>query len=49
MNESGADPVRDWLRTLPPYERKLIGEDLKMKTVQFGWPVGIPVVRPLGK
>ena len=27
-------------------DRRIIGEDIK--TVEFGWPVGIPVVRPLG-
>jgi hypothetical protein len=32
--DAGAEPVRDWLRTLPPPDRKLIGEDIK--TVQFG-------------
>lgn len=28
--KSGKEPVRDWLRGLPPQERKLIGEDLKL-------------------
>jgi len=45
--ESGNEPVRDWLRSLGQEERRLIGEDIK--TVQFGWPVGMPVVRQLGK
>ena len=40
--ESGAEPVRLWLRDLPAQERKTIGED--MKTVQFGWPLGMPLV-----
>ncbi len=40
---SGAEPVREWLRSLPAEERKIIGEDIK--TVQFGWPLGMPVVR----
>ena len=39
----GAEPVRDWLKTLPASERKTIGEDIK--TVQFGWPLGMPLVR----
>ncbi len=39
---SGAEPVRDWLKSLPPHERREIGIDIK--TVQFGWPLGMPVV-----
>jgi len=27
-------------------DRKRIGEDIK--TVEFGWPIGMPVCRPLG-
>ena len=44
--EMGTEPVRDWLRELPPIDRKTIGEDIK--TVQFGWPLGMPLVRHLG-
>ena len=44
--DAGTEPVREWLRTLPYKERKIIGEDIK--TVQFGWPIGMPLVRPLG-
>jgi phage-related protein len=29
-----------------PEDRKRIGEDIK--TVEFGWPVGMPVCRPMG-
>jgi phage-related protein len=43
--ETGREPVRDWLKSLPREERKIIGEDLK--TVQFGWPLGMPLVRKL--
>ncbi len=42
-NDNGKEPVRDWLKKLSPEDRKTIGEDIK--TVQFGWPVGMPVVR----
>jgi phage-related protein len=42
----GTEPVRDWLRGLPPDDRRAIGEEIR--TVQFGWPVGMPVVRKLG-
>jgi phage-related protein len=45
--EAGGEPVRDWLKGLPsPEDRKRIGEDIK--TVEFGWPIGMPVCRPLG-
>jgi phage-related protein len=44
--DSGAEPVRDWLKSLSPHERKQIGEDIK--TVQWGWPLGMPLVRPVG-
>ncbi len=44
--EAGGEPVRDWLKRLSPEDRKRIGEDIK--TVEFGWPIGMPVCRPLG-
>ncbi len=34
--------MRDWLRGLPDAEKREIGADIK--TVQFGWPIGMPVV-----
>lgn len=40
--EAGTEPVRDWLRTVSATDRKIIGEDIK--TVQFGWPLGMPLV-----
>lgn len=40
---TGAEPVRDWLKELDRNDRKTIGEDIK--TVQFGWPIGLPLVR----
>lgn len=43
---SGREPVRDWLRSLEPETRRVFGEDIK--TVQFGWPMGMPLVRSLG-
>jgi phage-related protein len=43
--ESGREPVREWLKALTREERKLIGEDIKV--VQFGWPIGMPLVRKL--
>ena len=45
--ETGREPVRDWLKSLPLEHRRIIGEDIK--TVQFGWPLGMPLVRKLDK
>ena len=44
--EAGNEPVREWLKKLPASERAAIGEDLK--TLQFRWPLGMPLVRSLG-
>jgi len=43
----GAEPVVEWLRSLSPADRRVIGTDLA--TVQFGWPIGMPLCRPLGQ
>lgn len=45
--ESGHLPVRDWLLTLPREDRRAIGEDIR--AVEFGWPIGMPVCRALGR
>lgn len=42
---SGTEPVRKWLKSLPGTHKKVIGEDIK--TVQFGWPLGMPLVEKL--
>jgi phage-related protein len=47
QTEPGNEPVRDWLRTLGATDKKTIGEDVK--TVQIGWPLGMPLVRKMGK
>jgi phage-related protein len=39
---TGREPVRDWLKALPIEEKREIGADIN--TVQFGWPIGMPVV-----
>ena len=44
---AGHEPVREWLKSLPREERRILGEDIK--TVQFGWPLGMPLVRKLDK
>jgi len=44
--ESGSEPLRIWLKEMPAENRRLIGEDIK--TVEFGWPIGMPTCRPMG-
>ncbi len=44
-SESGAEPVRIWLKALDKEDRFRIGTDIK--TVEFGWPIGMPTCRPL--
>ena len=39
----GSEPVREWLKELRPDEMRIVGEDIK--TVQFGFPLGMPLVR----
>jgi hypothetical protein len=46
QTETGREPVRDWLKDLPKDERRIIGEDIM--TVQFRWPLGMPLVDNLG-
>ena len=41
-SESGNEPVREWLKSLPKDERRAIGEDIAY--VQFKWPIGKPRV-----
>ena len=45
--DSGAEPVRDWLKGLSKEDRKIIGEDLK--TAQYGWPIGMPLIKKIDK
>lgn len=42
---SGAEPVRKWLKGLPAEDRRIVGVDIA--TVEFGWPVGMPVCAPI--
>jgi phage-related protein len=44
---AGREPVREWLKTLDEEDRRAIGEDIK--DVEFSWPIGMPLCRPLGK
>ncbi|MBU2463295.1 MAG: type II toxin-antitoxin system RelE/ParE family toxin [Candidatus Edwardsbacteria bacterium] len=47
QNESGIEPVRMWLKSLSKEYRQAIGVDIK--TVQLGWPIGMPVVCKIEK
>ncbi|MFO7687128.1 MAG: helix-turn-helix transcriptional regulator [Desulfobacterales bacterium] len=37
--------MREFLREMPQMDRKIIGTDIK--EVQFGWPLGMPLVRKM--
>lgn len=43
---SGNEPVRDWLKELSEEDRRALGRDIA--TVEFGWPIGMPLCRALG-
>jgi phage-related protein len=44
--KAGNEPVLGWLREQDAETRRIIGEDLR--TVEIGWPMGMPLVRSLG-
>ena len=44
---SGREPVREWLKGLSADDRKIVGEDIK--DIEFSWPIGMPLCRPLGR
>ena len=44
-SESGRMPMREWLLSLPEEERRQIGDDIR--TAEFGWPIGMPLCRPM--
>lgn len=46
-SESGVEPVREWLKELRREDRKAVGEDIK--TAQFGWTLGMPLIRKIEK
>ncbi|MFZ1770240.1 MAG: type II toxin-antitoxin system RelE/ParE family toxin [Caldilinea sp.] len=37
--------MREWLKSLTLENRKIIGDDLK--TAQYGWSLGMPLIRKL--
>jgi phage-related protein len=42
---SGNEPAREWLQGLDKEDRRKMGS--AMRTVQFGWPLGMPLYRPM--
>ncbi len=44
-NILGKEPVREWLLSLNKEDRVNIGTDIQ--TAEFGWPIGMPICRPL--
>lgn len=42
---SGNEPVREWLLELGREDRRSVGFDIK--TAQYGWPLGMPLIRKL--
>ena len=47
QTRQGKQPVLEWLRALSKDEKVVIGADLR--TVQFGFPIGMPICRALGR
>lgn len=47
LTPSGRNPVREWLLNLPKADRRILGKDIQK--VEFGWPIGMPYCRPLGR
>ncbi len=43
--QAGNEPVRQWLKDLNREDRRIIGQDVK--TAQYGWPLGMPLIRKL--
>ena len=46
-NNTGNEPVREWLKRLNAVERRAIGTDLLR--AQWRWPIGMPLCRPMGQ
>lgn len=47
VSPAGNSPVRDWLLAMNQEDRRVIGKDIQK--VEFGWPIGMPYCRPLGR
>lgn len=44
---SRTEPVREWLKNLDETDRRAIGRDIA--AAEYGWPIGMPVCRALGR
>jgi phage-related protein len=44
-SSAGNEPVREWLLGLTRTDRKTVGFDIK--TAQYGWPLGMPLIRKI--
>lgn len=44
---NGSEPVREWLLGLEEADRRVIGQNIA--TAEYGWPIGMPLCRSLGK
>ena len=44
---NGKMPVREWLLELGREDRQVIGQDIQK--IEYGWPIGMPFCRPLGR
>jgi phage-related protein len=42
---AGREPVREWLNEFSREDKRAMGRDIAK--VQYGWPVGLPLCRPL--
>ena len=42
---AGREPVREWMQGFAKADKRTLGTDIK--TVQYGWPLGMPLVRKL--
>jgi len=47
MSGTHREPVKEWLKDLDRNDRRTIGYDIK--TVEIGWPLGMPLVRKMDK
>jgi phage-related protein len=45
VSAAGREPVREWLLGPSRDDRKAVGRDIK--TAQYGWPLGMPLIRKL--
>jgi phage-related protein len=46
QDDSGNEPVREWLKELSDDDRKIIGSNIRV--IQIDWPLSTPLVKSLG-